>query len=117
MSTPTFLGRFVQNLRELARWFQPGLGVKRWFLLVLLGITMLGVGLAIFILGISRTHSANNLFLTILAYASLNFLPQAGRVLIFAGLGVGLVSYGILRLNRSLLRPFLRPGRAVVDEL
>jgi uncharacterized cofD-like protein len=32
-------------------------------------------------------------------------------------LGIGLVSYGILRLNRSLLRPFIRPGRAVVDEL
>ena len=117
MSSPTFWERFVQNLRELTLWFQPGLGVKRWFLLVLLGITMLGAGLAMLVLEIYRTQSTNNLFLTILAYASLRFLPRVLRVLIFAGLGVGLVTYGILRLNRSLLRPFIRPGRAVVDEL
>lgn len=117
MNMPTFRERFVQNLRDLARWFQPGLGVKRWFVVVLLGITMLGVGLAIFVLEIYRTQSTNNLFLTVLAYASLRFLPRVLRVLIFAGLGVGFVTYGILRLNRSLLRPFIRPGRAVVDEL
>jgi hypothetical protein len=117
MNMPTFRERFVQNLRELARWFQPGLGVKRWFLLVLLGITMFAVGLAIFLLEIYRTQSTNNLLLTILAYASLRFLPRVLRVLIFAGLGAGLITYGILRLNRSLLRPFIRPGRAVVDEL
>jgi len=78
---------------------------------------MLGVGLAILLLEIYRTESSNNLLLTILAYASLSFLPRVIRVLIFAGLGVGLVTYGILRLNRSLLRPFIQPGRAVVDEL
>jgi uncharacterized cofD-like protein len=117
MSMPNFWERFVQNLRELARWFQPGLGVKRWFLLVLLGITMFAVGLAIFLLEIYRTQSTNNLLLTILAYASLRFLPRVLRVLIFTGLGAGLITYGILRLNRSLLRPFIRPGRAVVDEL
>jgi uncharacterized cofD-like protein len=117
MTTPTFLQRFIANLRGLAPWFKPGLGVKRWFLLVLLGITMLGVGLAIFLSELYRTQSTNSILLTILAYASLRFLPRAFRVLIFAGLGAGLVTYGILHLNRSLLRPFLRPGRAVVDEL
>ena len=117
MSTPTFKERFIQNVRELARWFKPGLKVKRWFLLVLLGIAMLGVGLALFLIEIYRTESTNNILLTILAYASLRFLPRVFRVLIFSGLGVGFATYGILRLNRSLLRPFIRPGRAVVDEL
>jgi len=117
MSKTTLRENFVQNLRGLARWFQPGLGVKRWFLLVLLGITMLGVGLALFLLEIYRTQSSNNLLLTILFYASLSFLPRELRILTFAGIGTGLVVYGILRLNRSLLRPFIRPGRNVVDEL
>ena len=114
---PSFKDRFIQNLRELARWSVPGLGVKRWFTLVLLGITMLGVGLALLLLEIYRTQSTNNIVLTVLYYVSLSFLPRVFRVLIFAGLGVGLVAYGILRLNRSLLRPFIRPGRTVVDEL
>jgi uncharacterized cofD-like protein len=117
MSTPGLRANFIQNLRGLTRWFKPGLGVKRWFLLVLLGITMLGVGLALFLLEIYRTQSSNNILLTILFYASLSFLPRVLRIFIFAMIGVGLVTYGILRLNRSLLRPFIRPGRDVVDEL
>lgn len=107
----------IQNLRTLSGWFQPGLGVKRWLLMVLLGITLLGIGLAIFLLEIYRTHSTNNIFLALLFYASLSFLPRELRVFIFAGLGAGLVTYGILRLNRTLLRPFIRPGRGVLDEL
>jgi uncharacterized cofD-like protein len=117
MSSPIFVQRLLQNLGELARWFKPGLGVKRWFFLVLLGITMLGVGLGVFLLELDRSQSTNNLFSTILAYASLGFLPRVLRVLTFVGLGAGLFTYGTLRLHRSLLRPFIRPGRAVVDEL
>ncbi|MFZ5885491.1 MAG: gluconeogenesis factor YvcK family protein [Chloroflexota bacterium] len=109
--------RFWKNLRGLGRWFVPGLGVKRWFLLVLLGITLLGVGLAIFLLDLYRTDSTNPILLTILSYASLRFLPRVLRVVVFAGLGIGLVAYGIWQLNRSLLRPYLRPGRAVVEDL
>jgi uncharacterized cofD-like protein len=109
--------RFLKNIRGLGRWFVPGLGVKRWFLLVLLGITLLGVGLAIFLLDLYRTDSTNPILLTLLSYASLRFLPRGLRVAIFAGLGVGLVAYGIWQLNRSLLRPYIRPGRAVVEDL
>lgn len=107
----------MKSIQELGRWFVPGLGVKRWFLLVLLGITLLGVGLAILLLDLYRTDSTNPVLLTILSYASLRFLPRFLRGLIFGGLGVGLVVYGIWQLNRSLLRPYIRPGRAIVDEL
>lgn len=110
-------GRFAENLQLLGRWIKPGLGVKRWFLFVLVGITMLGIGLGIFLLEIYRTESANPLVLEILSVASLRFLPRVVRALLFGGIGIGLVVYGIVRLNRSLLRPFIRPGRAVVDEL
>ena len=109
--------RFLQNIRDLGRWLAPGLGIKRWFFVVLAGITFLGLGLAILLLDLYRTESTDPTLLTILAYASLRFLPRALRVLIFGGLGVGMVAFGIYRLNRSLLRPFIRPGHAVVDEL
>jgi uncharacterized cofD-like protein len=36
-------------------------------------------------------------------------------VLIFGGLGLGLVIYGIWGLNRALLRPFMRPGKPVLN--
>ena len=109
--------RFIQNIRELGRWLAPGLGIKRWFFFVLAGITLLGVGLSILVLNIYRTNFTDQTILTILSVVSLRFLPRVLRVFIFSGLGIGLVVYGIYRLNRSLLRPFIRPGHAVVDEL
>lgn len=117
MNRPSSTEKLSQNLRELARWARPGLGVKRWLVVVLAGITLLGVGMAILLLELYRTDSTSPVLLDVLSIASLRVLPRMLRVLIFGGLGVGLVAYGILRLNRTLLRPFVRPGRTVVDEL
>lgn len=108
---------FRQVVKGLARWLAPGLGVKRWLFLILSGITLLGVGLALFLLDLYRTDSENQTLLTILAYASLRFLPRVARVLIFGSLGVGMVLYGIWRFNNSLLSPFIRSDRPLVDEL
>ena len=108
---------FTYNLKLIGRWFVPGLGVKRWYLVVLLGVTMLGVGLAIFLLELYRTDSTNPILLSILSYASLRFLPRFLRVLIFVGLGVGAVAFGIWKLNNSLLRPYVRPGHPLVEEI
>src|SRR5918996_3952030 len=108
--------RFKQNLRDLSRWLAPGLGIKRWFFLVLAGINLFGVGLVI-LFDPYRTESTNQSLLMILSYITLAFLPHFLRVLVFSALGIGLVAYGIWGLNRSLLRPFIRPGYTVVDEL
>ncbi len=106
-----------QTLCDVCRWLRPGLGIKRWFLLVLIGNTLLGLGLAVILIDLYRTDTNNPVILTILSYASLRFLPRIVRAIIFGGLGIGFVIYGILQLNRSLLRPFLRPGSDVVDKI
>ena len=108
--------KFKENLRQLLRWLTPGLGVKRWLGLVLIGITLLGVGLAYYLLDFYRT-APETWWLPALSYAALRFLPRTIRVLIFGGIGIGIVAYGIWGLNRALLRPFLRPGSQIVDEL
>ena len=99
------------------RWFVPGLGIKRWMIVTMTGITMLGLALAIILVDLYRTDSTNSALLTFLAYASLRFLPRIARIGILAGFGIGLIGYGIWRLNRALLRPFIRPGQAVVDQI
>jgi uncharacterized cofD-like protein len=109
--------RFKQNVRDMGRWLAPGLGIKRWFAFVLAGITFIGLGMTIFLQGVYQTGFADPAIPTVLSYVSLQSLPRGLRVLIFGGIGIGLVTYGIYGLNRSLLRPFLRPGHAVVDEL
>lgn len=103
--------QFVRN------WFLPGLGIKRWMLVTLAGITFLGIGLALLLIDFYRTESTNQTFLAILSYISLRFLPRILRVLIFGGIGIGITAYGIWGLNRALLRPFMKPGRTVLDQV
>ena len=103
--------------QTLWNWLRPGLGIKRWMLVTLAGLTFLGVGLAILVLDFYRTEYTNDAFLKFLSYASLRFLPRILRVFIFAGIGLGILIYGIWGLNRAFLRPFMTPGRSVVDEL
>lgn len=104
-------------LRDLPRWLRPGLGVKRWLILMMGGVTLLGLGIAVVLIDIYRTDSTDPLLLTILSYASLRFLPRILRAAIFGGLGLVMIVYGMYKLNRSLLRPFLRPGSDVVNTL
>ncbi|MCF6278213.1 MAG: YvcK family protein, partial [Anaerolineales bacterium] len=103
-------------MRQFLRWLAPGLGVKRWLALILAGVTLLGVGLAYYLLDFYRT-APETWWLPALSVAALRFLPRTIRVLIFGSLGIGLVAYGIWGLNRALLRPFLRPGSQIVAEL
>ena len=109
--------RFQQELRRLSRWFLPGMGVKRWMFMILAGITLLGVSLAIFLDEFYSAELTNPVLLEIFSIVSLQFLPRLVRVLLFAGLGIALVIYGIGELNRSLLKPFIGPGKSIVDEL
>jgi uncharacterized cofD-like protein len=104
------------KIQQSLRWLTPGLGVKRWLLLILFGITLLGVGLAIVILDVYRT-APQTWWLPIISTASLRFLPRLLRALIFGSLGITMIVGGIWGINRSLLAPFLKPGYKVVDEL
>jgi uncharacterized cofD-like protein len=101
----------------MGRWLAPGLGIKRWMLVILAGITFLGVGTGIFLLELYRSDTSNAFVLALLSSVSLRFLPRLARVLIFGAVGAGLVGYGIWRLNRAILRPFLQPGKPLVEQL
>ena len=103
-------------LRRAKQWLTPGMHIKRWFVLILLGITMLAVGAAMYLLDVYRT-APDTWWLPLLSLAALRFLPRIWRVIIFGSLGVALVVWGISGLNRSLLAPFLQPGSQILDEL
>ena len=111
-----FLGTVRRKLLTTGRWFSPGIGVKRWLLLTLTGVTLIGVGLAILVLDVYRT-SPETWWLPLLSAASLRFLARPIRALIFGAIGFGLILSGIWGLNRTLMKPFLRPGKQVVDAI
>lgn len=108
--------KLKERIRGLTRWLQPGLGVKRWIFAILLGTTIISLGLALFLIDMYR-KAPNTWWLPLISYASLLSLPRLIRVLIFESLGVGIIIWGIVGLNKSLLGPFLKPGYTIVDKL
>jgi uncharacterized cofD-like protein len=90
------------------------MGVKRWFGLILLGTFCLAVGFAMLALDVYRT-APDTWWLPVLSAISLRFLDRTVRAVIFGGIGLGLVFWGSWGLNRSILRPYMRPGEPVVE--
>lgn len=111
-----YMNKFKEKFAGLLRWLQPGLGVKRWILAILLGTTIIALGLALFVIDLYR-RAPETWWLPLVSFASLRSLPRLMRVIIFEGLGAGIIIWGIIGLNRSLLGPFLRPGHTIVDRL
>jgi uncharacterized cofD-like protein len=92
----------LQWMREQLRWLVPGMGVKRWMLLMLLGTTFVGLAAAYGLLQLFRDTPAP---------ASPGLL---GSLAIGAG-GLALTLLAIARMNRAVLEPFLRPGQSIAE--
>ena len=105
-----------QKIKSMLRWLQPGLGVKRWIFTILLGTTVIALGLAVFVIDLYR-RAPDTWWLPLVSWASLRSLPRLARVVIFEMIGGVLILWGIIGLNKSLLGPFLRPGHTIVDRL
>ncbi len=113
-SRRNFFQQLSQFITRVLRWFIPGIGVKRWVLVILLGTTLLAIGLAVLVLDVYRT-APTTWWLPIISFLSLRFLDRTLRAFIFGSIGLGMIVYGIIRLNRTLLKPFMIPGRNVLD--
>lgn len=93
------------------------MGVKRWFGLILVGLTLLSVGLALALLDVYRTTPAESGLTPVLEVVALQSLARPLRVVIFASLGLLLMGIGMAGLNRALIIPFVRPGQKLVDQI
>jgi len=108
---PPANGKSEDGFRLFLRWMEPGLGVKRWIGLMVLGTALIGLGLAYFLLDIYRTSG----YSPWLDVVTLRALPRWLRALLLGTSGISLLLLSVFRLNRALLAPFLRPGRHVVE--
>ncbi len=81
------------------KWFYVGIGVKRWLVVLLAGITILSLGVAYLAVAIYREQT----FPDFVYYLTLQFIPRALRALLFGALGAALVAVGLYKLNRALL--------------
>lgn len=117
---PKQLKRFKRSILSILnkfRWLLPGIGIKRWVLLILIGTTLLGLGFAVILLNVYRTVP-NTWWLPIVKVVSLQWITNRTiRALIFFVIGVGAIGVGTWGMNQSLLRPFVRPGKNLIDTL
>ena len=114
LNRPAWYIRLFQRLRQELRWLTPGLGIKRWVLVILLGTTLLGVGIAMGLLDIYR-NAPDTWWLPFTSTLYLNFIPRILRVVVFGIVGIGLVLVGVWGLNRTLLKPFMKPGKQILQ--
>jgi uncharacterized cofD-like protein len=98
-----------RNLCSIRKWLAPGMGVKRWLLLLAGGIALLSLGFGSMLRQLYPLPS-------IFYYLTLQFIPRSLRVSLFGVAGIAAVVLALVRLNRALLEPFVeRRPEAVVD--
>ena len=106
----------MTKLKTLSRWLTPGMGIKRWLVILLVGITVLALGGALFL----RDLYAASGYPPVVRLLALQALPRWLRAAIFGGLGLGLVGWSLYRLNQTVWLAFL-PGEpdaaAMADRL
>jgi uncharacterized cofD-like protein len=89
------------------KWLYPGLGVKRWLLLLAVGILVTSLSGALWLLNaVASPSSADAFGHPLLA----SVFPWMGPTLLGV-LGLALVATALLKFNQALLSPFLAPGQ------
>lgn len=101
--------QMLRRLRPFGRWLIPGLGVKRWLGLLLLGTALTGLGLAFVLIDLYREPSLSS----VVSLLTLQALPHPVWAGILLAAGLGLILLSTARLNRSMLEPYVRPGQDV----
>jgi len=94
---------------NLRRWLTPGIGVKRWLLVVFLGLLLLALGFAHMLRQVSRDFEPGGPFEAIVSVITLQFLPYPLRGFLVGALGLALVAVGAYRVMRVVTDPLRAP--------
>ncbi len=85
--------------QQVLRWFIPGLRVKRWLLLMIVGMAFIGLGIGYVQVQIYRQAEVPEIFY----YLTLQFLERWVRAVLVGGVGLAAFGYGFYRFNRSIM--------------
>jgi len=92
---------------KLRTWLRPGMFVKRWILLLALGVVTTSLGLAMGLAWIYRNYDFPQRVSGLVRAVTLQFIPHPYRELLMITVGSTLIVLGFWQLSRSLLAPFL----------
>ncbi len=97
----------------LPRWLYPGMRIKRWLLLLFLGITVLALGTAILLVVAYRSLPPDSFIFTLTGAG----LDRTIRGVVVLAIGLLITGIGVWGLMRSILAPFLARGDSVLEVL
>ncbi len=100
--------KFRITISKILRWLKPGINIKRWLLMMLVGLLCFSFFLS---LQIDAKNGQENVSLPF-SFSNTIYL----RVLLLIA-GITLTGYGFYRFYHSLMRPFIKPGTTVLDTL
>ncbi len=84
---------------DMRKWLLPGMGVKRWLLLFIVGMAVLGLGVSYLAREAYVVWTLPDIFYEI----TLQFLPRWVRAAIFITVAVGLIGFGVWKVNAAML--------------
>jgi uncharacterized cofD-like protein len=94
---------------NLRRWLTPGIGIKRWLLVVFAGLLLLAMAFAHMLRQVTRDFEPSGPFAAIIHVITLQFLPFALRGVIVGSVGLALVLLGAYRVIRVVTDPLRVP--------
>ncbi|HLQ35487.1 MAG TPA: gluconeogenesis factor YvcK family protein [Chloroflexota bacterium] len=100
---------------SLLKWLVPGMNVKRWLVLLLMGVVLGALGLGLVMAYIYRAVRFTGVTSDIVYGITLQFIPRVDRAIILIGLGLLIVAGSLFKLSHSLLSVFLPNPRGLAD--
>ena len=96
---------------KLTPWLRPGIGVKRWLVVVFAGLLLLALAGALALRQFYRDIEVGGPLQSVVSVITLQFLPYAVRGVVLLVLGAALFVFGAWRLIGVLVGPFLAADR------
>jgi len=88
---------------DFLKWFYPGMHIKRWLFLLMLGVTLMGLGFAYVLRHVYVSYTFPDVFY----YITLQFIPQIARGALFMGVALSLILFAMWKLSHSLFYSLL----------
>lgn len=102
---------------NVLKWLYPGMHVKRWVLLLILSVALMGLGIAYLLREAYLSYHLPGIFY----YLTLQFLTRWLRALLFMLLAVAGMGIAVWKLSAALLAPFTTAstanGSSIVDQV
>jgi len=96
------------------RWLTPGLEVKRWLILLMFSMLVVVLGIAYFLKEYYQYASLPGEA----GIVTLQFIPRWARGMLFLIFGLGLGVFSFVKLQQSVIGPFLPGGeRSIADQI